>query len=158
MSRPLRAWIATMSMSKQTTLPGNAANAVYAGQKRFNGESRRIRGTLLTWTLTILACVYIVGTGIALYYSTGRFLDLYSSMNVPEFTGTAWFVFHCYRWFYPSFFGGASAFLITKEFFIRRRWMSAGITLAVSVAIGMAGELLAFALYDPIKLFQERLH
>ena len=147
-----------MQMRKQSALPGNATNGVMAAQKGFNPGHGKIRGTAGTWILTILACFYIAGTGIVLYYSTGRFSDLYNSLNVPEFTGPAWFVFHCYRWFYPSFFGGASAFLITKEFFIRRTWMNVAITLAVSTAIWISGEVMAFTLYDPIKLFQDRLH
>lgn len=117
----------------------------------------KIRGTAGTWILTILACVYIAGTGIVLYYSTGQFNSMYDSM-AAQMTGRAWFIFHCYRWFYPSFFGGASALLITKEFFIRRTWMNVAITLAVSTAIWISGEVMAFALYDPIKLFQDRLH
>ena len=147
-----------MSMHERSALPRNATNGVMAAQRDFNPGHRKIRGTTSTWIVTILACLYIAGTGIVLYYSTSRFNGMYDSMNVPEFTGTAWFVFHCYRWFYPSFFGGASAFLITKEFFIRKPWMSVAITLAVSVVIGMAGERIAFTLYDPIKLYQDRLH
>src|SRR5215467_15103423 len=137
-----------MHMPKQSALPGNATNGVMAAQKGFNPGHGKIRGTAGTWILTILACFYIAGTGIVLYYSTGQFNSMYDSMAV-QMTGRAWFIFHFYRWFYPSFFGGASAFLITKEFFIRRTWMSVAITFAVSVAIGIAGELIAFALYDP---------
>lgn len=146
-----------MSLHEQSALPRNAPNGVMAAQRDFNPGDGKIRGTTGTWILTILACFYIAGTGIVLYYSTSQFNGMYDSMAV-ETTGRAWFIFHCYRWFYPSFFGGASALLITKEFFIRRTWMNVAITLAVSTAIWISGEVMAFALYDPIKLFQDRLH
>jgi hypothetical protein len=147
-----------MSMHEQSALPRNATNGVIAAQRDFTPGHGKIRGTAGTWILTILACLYIAGTGIVLYYSTGRFNDLYNSLNVAEFTGRAWFVFHCYRWFYPSFFGSALALLITKEFFIRRTWMNVAITIAVSIAIWISGEVMAFTLYDPIKLFQVGPH
>src|SRR5215472_7047895 len=146
-----------MSLHEQRALPRNTTNGVMAAQRDIPPGHGKIRGTAGTWILTILACFYIAGTGIVLYYSTGQFNSMYDSMAV-QMTGRAWFIFHFYRWFYPSFFGGASAFLITKEFFIRRPWMSVAITLAVSVVIGMAGERIAFTLYDPIKLYQDRLH
>jgi hypothetical protein len=144
-------------MHEQSPLPGNASNGVTAAQTGFNPGHGKIRGSVATWILTILACLYIAGTGTVLYYSTSQFNAMYSSMAV-QMTGRAWFVFHCYRWFYPSFFGGASAFLISKEFFISKTWMSVAITLAVCTAIWISGEVMAFALYDPLRLFENRLH
>ena len=146
-----------MSMHEQSALPRSATNGLIAAQRGFNPGHGKIRGTAGTWIPTILACFYIAGTGIVLYYSTSVFDGMYNSMGA-QITGRAWFIFHFYRWFYPSFFGGASAFLITKEFFIRWTWMSVAITLAVSVAVAIAGEIITLALYDPLKLFQERLH
>src|SRR5215467_2313350 len=137
-----------MHMPIQSSLSGNSTNWEISAPVRFYPCQAQGCGTAGTWILTILACFYIAGTGIVLYYSTGQFNSMYDSMAV-QMTGRAWFIFHFYRWFYPSFFGGASAFLITKEFFIRRTWMSVAITFAVSVAIGIAGEVIAFALYDP---------
>jgi len=112
--------------------------------------------TWTTWIATILACAYLGWTGFSLYRATAAFSDLYDSMNA-ELRGLTWFVFHAYRWLYPSLFGGASALVITKQFFVRKIWISLTITLVVAVVFGIVGEGIARSLYGPIWGYPQKL-
>jgi hypothetical protein len=112
--------------------------------------------TWTTWIVTILACAYLGWTGFSLYRATAAFSDLYDSMNT-EMRGLTLFVFHAYRWLYPSLFGGASAFLITKQFFVRKMWISLTITFVAAVVLGIVGDGIARSLYGPIWDFPQKL-
>jgi hypothetical protein len=75
---------------------------------------------------------------------------LYDSLNAP-LPGPTWFVIQYYHGLYPSVFGGASALLITKQGFVRDKWIDLGVTLAAALVFGVvvsAGILRA--LYLPI--------
>lgn len=119
-------------------------------------KARTPHGTLFTWIVTILVCAYVAWTGVSLYRSTSAFLDLYSSLNA-ELPGSTWFVIHHYRWFFPSLFGSALSLLITKEFFVHRKWISLTITLATAVVVGVAGSGIVMALYAPVHHLGENL-
>ena len=66
-----------------------------------------VRGSVFTWTATVLACAYIVWSGTMLYLATPRFADLYSSLNVEMPLPTR-IVFAVYRFAYPVLFRGDS--------------------------------------------------
>lgn len=106
-------------------------------------------GSVSTWIVTILVCAYVAWTGVSLYRSTAAFSAMYDSMD-GELQGATWFVIHHYRWFFPSLFGSALSLLITKEFFVRRKWISLTITLATAIVIGAAGDGIVMALYAPV--------
>jgi hypothetical protein len=93
------------------------------------------RGSVFTWTATILACAYIVWTGVMLYLSTPRFIDMYTSMGVDLSLSTK-LVIGFYRFVFPVLFGGAATLVIVKQFFVREKWVSLSITLAAVVMCG----------------------
>jgi hypothetical protein len=112
--------------------------------------------TLSTWIVTILAFAYVAWTGFSLYRSTAAFSNLYNSLDV-ELWGPTWFLIRNYHWFYPSLFGGASALVITKQFFVREKWISLMITLTVAVVVGFIGSGIVWALYRPVNDLVEKL-
>ncbi len=77
------------------------------------------RGSVFTWVATIIACAYILLSGTMLYLSTPKFMDLYSSMGV-ELPFATRIVIATYRFGYPLWFGGATALVIAKQFYIAR--------------------------------------
>src|SRR5215467_3939451 len=83
------------------------------------------RGSVFTWTATILACAYILWTNTMLYISTPKFIDLYSNMDI-ELPLPTRIVFAVYRFAYPLLFLGATALLIAKQFYVREKWISLG--------------------------------
>jgi hypothetical protein len=125
------------------------------GPDQSNGSERP--GSVLTWTVTILACAYFAWIAFSLYHSTAAFSNLYVSLNA-KLHGASWFVIHHYHWFYPSFFGGAAALLITKQFFVRRKWISLTITLGVTVAVDVISNGIVRELYRPVLDFTEKLN
>ena len=126
-------------------------------QTGFNKPNENDRsGRVFTWTATILACAYLAWTAFSLYRTTAAFSDMYASMNL-NLHGASWFVIHHYRWFYPSLFGGVAAALITKQFFIRAKWVSLTITLAATGVLEIAIRGIVWALYRPVREFAEKL-
>ena len=113
-------------------------------------------GGILTWSVTILACVYIAWTGGSLYYSTPIFLNMYSSMGVELPLATK-VVIAGYRFFYPVLFGGAAALVITKQFFVREKWISVSFTLGAIVVVGLISQGIVRALYRPLFDLAEKL-
>ena len=106
-------------------------------------------GGVFTWTATILACAYIVWMGTMLYISTPKFMDLYSSLTV-ELPLSTRIVSATYRFGYPLFFGGTTALLIAKQFYVREKWPSLSITLAAVVMAEIIGNGIVRALYHPL--------
>ena len=113
-------------------------------------------GNILTWTVTILACVYIGWIGASLYYSTPIFINMYSSMGVDLHLSTK-ILIGFYRLMYPILFGGLAALVITKQLFVRDKWMSVSVTLAAIVAVSLISEGIVSALYRPLFDMAERL-
>lgn len=113
-------------------------------------------GNILTWTVTILACVYIGWIGASLYYSTPIFINMYTSMGVDLHLSTK-ILIGFYRLMYPILFGGLAALVITKQFFVRDKWMSVSVTLAAIVAVSLISEGIVRALYRPLFEMAERL-
>lgn len=113
-------------------------------------------GNILTWIATILACAYIVWMGTMLYISTPKFMDLYSSLNAELPLATR-IVSATYRFGYPLFFGGTTALLIAKQFYVREKWPSLSITLAAVVMAAIIGGGIMRALYRPLFDMAEKL-
>ena len=114
------------------------------------------RGSVFTWIATILACAYIVWSGTMLYISTPKFIDLYSSLNA-ELPLSTRIVIATYRFGYPLFFGGTTALLIAKQFYMRAKWISLSITLASVVMVAIIDGGIVRALYGPIFDITEKL-
>src|SRR5579864_1891029 len=106
-------------------------------------------GNILTWTVTILACVYIGWIGTSLYHSTPIFINMHTSMGVDLSLPTK-ILIGFYRLMYPILFGGIAALVITKQFFVRDKWMSVSVTLAAAVAVSLISEGIVRALYRPL--------
>jgi type II secretory pathway component PulF len=106
-----------------------------------------VRGSVFTWTATVLACAYIVWSGTMLYLATPRFADLYSSLNA-ELPLPTRIVFAVYRFAYPLLFGGATALLIAKQFYVREKWIRLGITLGSVLVVEMMSRGTLWALYQ----------
>jgi type II secretory pathway component PulF len=115
------------------------------------------RGSVFTWTATILACAYIVWMGTMLYISTPKFIDLYSSAGF-ELPLSTRIVIATYRFGYPLFFGGTTAFLIAKQFYVRGKWQSLSVTLAALVMAAIIGGGIVRALYRPLFEMAEKLN
>jgi hypothetical protein len=114
-------------------------------------------GGVFTWTATALACAYIVWSGTMLYLSTPKFINLYSSLSV-ELPLSTRIVSAVYRFAYPLLFGGATALVIAKQFCVRKKWISLGITLAAVVAVDIIGNGIVRALYRPLFDLTEKLN
>ena len=113
-------------------------------------------GDVLTWLATILACTYIVWTGTALYFSTPIFINMYVNMGV-DLTLSTKILIRFYRLMYPILFGGIAALVITKQLFVRDKWISVSITLAATVAVSLISEGIVRALYRPLFDMAEQL-
>jgi hypothetical protein len=113
-------------------------------------------GGILTWIVTILAFAYIMWTGISLYRSTPIFINMYTSMGVDLHLSTRLLI-EFYRFMYPVLFGGMAALVITKQFFVRDKWMSVSVTLAATVAASLISSSIVSALYQPLFDMAEKL-
>ena len=114
-------------------------------------------GSILTWTVTILACAYIGWLGASLYYSTPIFINMYTSMGVDLHLSTK-ILIGFYRLMYPVLFGGMAALVITKQLFVRDKWASVSVTLAATLAASLIGDAIVSALYHPLFNLMERLN
>jgi membrane protein YdbS with pleckstrin-like domain len=54
-----------------------------------------------------------------------------------------------YWWALPLVFGGAVVLIIGKQFFVRDKWISLTLTLAVTVVIAVVSNVITRALYRP---------
>lgn len=115
------------------------------------------RGSVFTWTATALACAYIVWSGTMLYLSTPRFIDLFSSMGL-ELPLPTRIVIATYRFGYPLWFGGATALVIAKQFFVREKWPNLSISLMAVVMVDILSRTVVWALYRPIFDMTEKLN
>jgi hypothetical protein len=116
-----------------------------------------VRGSVFTWTATVLACAYIVWSGTMLYLATPRFADLYSSLNVEMPLPTR-IVFAVYRFAYPVLFLGATALVIAKQFYVRQKWISLCITLGAFLVVEIMIRGTLWALYHPMFELTEKLN
>jgi hypothetical protein len=116
-----------------------------------------VRGSIFTWTVTVLACAYILWTGTMLYLATPRFADLYSSLNA-ELPLPTRIVFAVYRFAYPLLFLGAAALIIAKQFYVREKWVNLGITLGATLVVEIMSRGTIWALYHPMFDMAEKLH
>jgi len=114
-------------------------------------------GSVLTWIVTILAFSYIVWTGTSLYFSTPIFINMYVSVGADLHLSTR-ILIAFYRVMYPILFGGMAALVITKQFFVRDKWMSVSVTLAATVAVSLISEGIVRALYRPLFDMAEKLN
>jgi hypothetical protein len=134
---------------KDVNMSTTAPDLDQAGQTR--------RGNVFTWTATVLACAYIVWTGTMLYFSTPRFIDLYSSLGV-ELPLLTRIVIGTYRFGYPLWFGGATALVIAKQFYVREKWPNLSISLVAVVLVDIVGRTAVWALYRPLLDLTEKLN
>lgn len=114
------------------------------------------RRNVFTWIATALAGAYIVWSGAMLYLSTPKFIDMYSSMGVELPLATR-IVIATYRFGYPLWFGGATAVVIAKQFYVREKWPNLSITLMAIVMVDIISRAIVSALYRPIFDMTERL-
>jgi hypothetical protein len=115
------------------------------------------RGSVFTWIATVLACAYILWSGTMLYISTPKFIDLYSSLNAALPLSTR-IVIATYRFGYPLWFGGATALVIAKQFYVREKWPNLSITLVAVVMVDIISRTAVWALYRPIFDLTEKLN
>jgi hypothetical protein len=114
-------------------------------------------GSVLTWIVTILAFGYIMWTGTSLYFSTPIFINMYGSVGVDLHLSTK-ILIGFYRSIYPILFGGMAALVITKQFFVRDKWISVSVTLVAIVAVSLISEGIVRALYRPLFDMVEKLN
>ena len=123
----------------------------------FDQADQPRRGSVFTWTATVLACAYIVWTGTMLYFSTPRFIDLYSSLGV-ELPLLTRIVISTYRFGYLLWFGGTTAVVIAKQFYVREKWPNLSISLVAVVLVDIVGRTAVWALYRPLFDMVEKLN
>lgn len=114
------------------------------------------RANVFTWIATVLASAYILWSGTMLYLSPPKFIDLYSSLGVELPLATR-IVLATYRFGYPLWFGGATAVVIAKQFFVREKWPNLSITLMAVVMVDIISRTVVWALYRPIFDMTEKL-
>jgi len=119
--------------------------------------SSKPEARVFTWAATILASAYILWSGTILYLSTPKFVDLYSSLGVDLPLATR-IVTTVYRFAYPLLFGGATALIIAKQFYVRPKWINLGITLASTLVVDIICRGTVWALYRPIFDLTEKLN
>jgi hypothetical protein len=112
---------------------------------------------VFTWTATVLACAYIVWSGTMLYLATPNFINMYSSMGVDLPLATR-IVSAVYRFAYPLLFGGATALIIAKQFYVRAKWINLCITLASALVVDIISRGTIWALYRPLFDVMEKLN
>jgi type II secretory pathway component PulF len=116
-----------------------------------------VRGSVFTWTATILACAYIIWSGTRLYLAIPSFIDLYKSLNVELPLATR-IVFAVYRFAYPVLLLGATAVLIAKQFYVRQKWINLGITLGATLVVEIMSRGTIWAIYHPMFDIAEKLN
>jgi hypothetical protein len=126
-------------------------------ERDFHQAGQTGRGNVFTWAATVLACAYMVWSGTMLYLSTPKFIDMYSSMGVELPLATR-IVIATYRFGYPLWFGGATALVITKQFYVRQKWPNLSITLVAVVMVDIISRGIVWALYRPIFDLTEKLN
>ncbi|HEY2913820.1 MAG TPA: hypothetical protein VGK21_10710 [Candidatus Angelobacter sp.] len=114
------------------------------------------RGSVFTWSATILASAYILWSGTMLYLSTPKFIDMFSSMGF-ELPLPTRIVIATYRFGYPLWFGGATALVIVKQFYMREKWPNLSITLVAVVMVDIISRTIVWALYRPLFDATEKL-
>jgi hypothetical protein len=114
------------------------------------------RGSIFTWIATVLACAYMVWGGTMLYLSTSSLIEMYKSMGV-DLPLAVRIVFAVYRFAYPLLFLGATALVIAKQFYVREKWPSLGITLGAVLVVEIMSRGTLWVLYRPIFEFTEKL-
>lgn len=65
-------------------------------------------------------------------------------------------VFAVYRFAYPLLFLGAIALVIAKQFYVREKWISLGITLGAALVVEIMSRGTLWVLYRPLVAFMER--
>ncbi|HET9366343.1 MAG TPA: hypothetical protein VFP71_15160, partial [Candidatus Angelobacter sp.] len=86
------------------------------------------QGTPLTWVISLIACAYCLWMGVALFYSTHAFTDLYSNIGA-ELPLSTRIAVGFYRVLYPIVFGGAAALVMVKQYFVREKWANISASL-----------------------------
>ena len=81
---------------------------------------------------------------------------MFKSMGV-ELSPLPRLVIATYHFSFPIVFGCAAALVITKQFFVRQRWVSLSITLGTAFVIGMISNEITRALYRPLFDLTEKL-
>ena len=113
-------------------------------------------GTPLTWTISIVACLYLLWTGAMLFYSTGAFANMFASMGV-ELPVPTRIVIGTYRFSYPVLFGGAAVLVIAKQFYVREKWINITTTLGTVWVLDIISNGIIRALYRPLLDIMEKL-
>jgi len=113
-------------------------------------------GSVLTWTLSLVACAYSLWMGAALFLSTRAFVNIYSSLGV-ELSFSTRTLFGFYRILYPVLFGGAATLVIAKQYFVRDRWANISVTLGTALAADFVRNMIFSSLYWPILDLMEKL-
>ena len=114
------------------------------------------RASVFTWIATILASAYIVWSGTMLYLSMPQLVNMFSSMGVDLPSPTR-IVIATYRFAYPLLFGGATALVIVKQFYMREKWPNLSITLVAVVMVDIISRVIVWALYRPLFDITEKL-
>ncbi|MGZ4788054.1 MAG: hypothetical protein ACXVZV_10315 [Terriglobales bacterium] len=114
-------------------------------------HSRDITGpsAALTWTASLIACFYIIWTGLSLYLSLPSLINLYASIGVALPLAVR-ILIAGYPGLYFIIFGGASVLVIAKQFFVRDNRQSLTLTLATTLAAAIAANAMLRALYHPL--------
>lgn len=113
-------------------------------------------GNVFTWIATVVACAYIVWSGTMLYLSTPIFINMFMSMGVDLPLATK-ILIATYRFGYPLWFGGATALVIVKQFYVREKWPNLSISLMAVVMVDIISRTAVWALYQPLFDMVEKL-
>ena len=113
-------------------------------------EKRSNRGlSIVSWVVTIAACIYFIFSGVSLILTIRIFAKMFESMRLEPPGFTRW-VTDYYPVLCPLVFGGATALVFAKEFFVKDAWARVALTLAAVVVVNIAANTMIMALYRPL--------
>lgn len=95
--------------------------------------------------------------GVALFFSTRTFINLYLNIGVDLSFATK-IIIAFYRVLYPTLFGGAAALVIVKQYFVREKWANISATLGTVLIANIVSNGIASALYRPMLDLMEKLN
>ena len=92
-----------------------------------------------------------------LYLSMPIFINMFMSMGVELPLATR-ILIATYRLGYPLWFGGATAVVIAKQFYVREKWPNLSITLTAVLVVDLISRGIIWALYRPLFEFMEKVN
>ncbi len=110
----------------------------------------------LAWMLDVLAVLYFAWTYFVLSRQTAGVVQTLRGLGVEAPRPTAFVMAH-HAWLYAVGFGGAALLVVSKEFWVRDKRLSAGLTFLIALGALWLSDAARAALFEPLLTMIERL-